>query len=198
MRSAANHAFSKLEDFSSGPEDPNERHQRELEIRVAEALEQGYQRGYEAGRAEVGAASEARIDELKFELNSDMVLREAAWQSATGNVLVDAVQSQMDSVSEMLERHIAELLKPLVKATLYHSALREFHETLDGLLEKGVAIEIRGSSDLVRGAEARLSGTSKAVSFVTTEDAAIEIKCDETTISANFSDWFRRIEESIA
>ncbi|MBR2535422.1 MAG: hypothetical protein IKE66_05050 [Hyphomicrobium sp.] len=198
MRSAANCAFSKLEDFSREPEDTSERYQRELENRVAEALEQGYQRGHEAGRNEAEAASNARIEDLTASFKTDMELRQSDWQSQTGSALADALQAQMDSISEMLERHVASLMKPLIKQVLYESALQQFHQALDSVLEKGVAVEIRGSSDLVRGAEARLASTSRAVTFVTSDEAAIEIKCDETTLSANFADWSRKIEESVA
>ena len=198
MRSAANCAFSKLEDFSRQPEDTSERHQRELENRVAEALEQGYQRGYEAGRKEAETASYARIEDLTTSFKIETEMRQSEWQSATGSTLAASLQTQMDGISEMLERHVASLMKPLVQQSIYQSALQQFHEALDSVLEKGVAVEIRGSSDLVRGAEERLAPTSKAITFVTSDEAAIDIKCDETTISANFADWSRRIEESVA
>lgn len=198
MRSAANCAFSKLEDFSREPEDTSERHQRELENRVAEALEQGYQRGYEAGRKEAETASYARIEDLTTSFKIETEMRQSEWQSATGSTLAASLQTQMDGISEMLERHVASLMKPLVKQSLYQSALQQFHEALDSVVEKGVAVEIRGSSDLVRGAEERLASTSRSTTFVTSDEAAIEIKCDETTISANFAEWSRRIEESVA
>lgn len=197
MRSSLNFAFSKLEDFSSEPEDLGDRHRRELEVRVAEALEQGYQRGYEIGRSETAAASEAHISELTSTLNNDVAAREAAWQSDTGSVLVEAVRGQIGEVSEMLERHVAALMKPLVKAALYQSSVQKFHEALDGALEQGMAIEIRGSSDLVRGVEERLPVGSQVTTFVSSESATIEIRCDETTISANFAEWIRGLEEAI-
>lgn len=197
MRPAVNCAFSTLEDFSDEPEAANERHQRELEARVAGALEQGYQRGYEAGRSEAQSTYDAHLSDLTLSFNSDAAAREAAWQSETGSVLAESLRAQLDDISEMLERHIAALIKPLVKGALYRDALQQFHEALESIVEKGIAIEIRGTSDLVRGAEERLPPAAKAVTFVTSDDAAIEIKCDETTISANFADWSRRLEEAV-
>lgn len=198
MRLAANFAFAKLEDFSQEPEDGNERHQRELESRVAEALEQGYQRGYGAGRSDAETAAEAQINEMKLTFTDEMAARQSEWQQGSGSALVETLQSQIDSISEMLEAHIAALMKPVVKDKLYQTALLQFHEALDGIFEKGVAVEIRGSEDLVRGAIERLGETTKVISFVTSDEASVEIKCDETTVSANFAQWFAKVEEGIA
>lgn len=197
MMPAMNYAFARLEDFSNEPEDDGERHQRELEDRVAEALEQGYRRGYEAGRTEAEALSEVQINGLKIAFADEISSRQASWQSDSGNVLIETLHGRLESISEMVERHIAMLLKPLIRDSLYREALQQFHVALDEILEKGVAVEIRGSQDLVRGAEERLGETSKSVSFITSEDAAIEVKCDETVLSANFGAWLSKIEEGI-
>lgn len=198
MMPTMNYAFARLEDFSNEPEDDGERHQRELEHRVAEALEQGYRRGYEAGRTEAEALSEAQINELKISFAEEMSSQQATWQSDSGNVLIETLQVRLDGISDMLERHLALLLKPLIRDRLYRDALQQFNVALDEILEKGVAIEIRGSQNLVRGAEERLGATSKSVSVVTSDDAAIEVKCDETVLSANFGAWLSKIEEGLA
>lgn len=197
MMPAMNYAFARLEDFSNEPEDDGERHQRELEHRVAEALEQGYRRGYETGRTEAEALSEVQISELKISFAEEISSQQASWQSDSGNVLVETLHGRLDSISDMLERHLAMLLKPLIKDSLYRDALQQFNVALDEILEKGVAVEIRGSQDLVRGAEERLGATSKSVSVVTSDDAAIEVKCDETVLSANFGAWLSKIEEGL-
>lgn len=197
MRLAVNYAFSKLEDFSREPENESERHQRELESRVAEALEHGYQRGYEAGRTEFEVASGAEINAIKTSCASEISTLQAQWQATTGTSLVEALQSRLDGISEMLEEHVATLMKPLINDVLYRRSLQDFHDALEGIIETGIAVEIRGSRDLVRGVEERLGSRCEVKSIITTEDAVIEVKCDETMISANFTEWFAKIDRGL-
>lgn len=198
MRSAGNFAFAKLEDFSREPEDHGERFERELEARVAEALEHGYQRGFEAGRHQAESAAEAHLNEMRISFTDEMAARQSQWQTETGDVLAETLQTGLSGLSDSIEGQLAALLKPLIKDALYRNALHDFHHALDHVVTHGVSVEIRGSEDLVRGVEQRLADNARYVSTVTPDDASIEVKCDETTISANFAAWIAKIEEHLA
>jgi len=198
MRPAAMLAFSKLEDFNRDPEDVSERQQRELESRVAEALEQGYQRGFEAARIEADAIADQAIAALKAQYESDAIAAELRWHFETGNRLAESINNQIATVSHTLESQLASLLKPFVVDKLYSQALREFHEAIDSVLLQGVTVEIRGSEDLVRGVEQRIGDRAAFMSFVTDVGSDIEVKCSETTVMANFSGWLAKLEERLA
>lgn len=198
MRSAANFAFAKLEDFSSEPEDGGERFQRELEARVAEALEHGYQRGLEAGRHQAEAVAEGHLNEMRISFTDEMAARQSQWQIDTGDALAETLQTGMAGLSDSIEGQLAALLKPLIKDALYRDALHDFQHALDHVMTHGVSVEIRGSEELVRGVEQRLPDTARFVSAITSDEASIEVRCDETIVSANFAAWIAKIEEHFA
>lgn len=198
MRPSVTLAFSKLEDFAREVENEGERFQRDLEQRVAKALEQGYQRGFEAGRIEAEAIADQTIGDLKVRYEKDAIAAQLRWHLETGNRLAESLEAQFANLSETLEGEVASILKPIVTNLLYRQAVQDFHEAVDSVLLQGVTVEIRGPEELVRGIEQRIGVRADYISAVTSNDAEIRVKCSETTVSANFASWIGKLEESLA
>jgi hypothetical protein len=198
MRTTATLAFSKLEDFGRDAGHDDERLQLELESRVADALEQGYQRGFEAGRIEAEAFADQTIGDLKARYESEAISAQLRWHLETGNRLAELLHEQISDVSQTIETAVAGLLRPIIADHLYRKAVQEFHEAVENVLVQGVTIEIRGPEDLVRGVEQRIGDKASYLSAITSDDAQIEVKCSETIVAAHFASWLEKLEERVA
>ncbi len=195
MKTTSKLAFAVLEEFSPGAIG-DARAQREIEERVAQALDQGYQRGLAAGRAEALADFEQRLSDLAIRSEADLNAERQSWQYGTGTHLADAMENGVQRLSDTIEHRVAALLKPWLMEKIYDQAINAFHAAVERAAIDGATIEISGSEILVSGVEQRLSGKARILTSITSGDESVVVKVDDAVISANFSVWMSELEGS--
>ena len=194
MRVTGKRALTILEEFSLGPPNASELNHQVLERRIAEALEQGYERGFAAGRAAVPAEIEGLISELAKRYDAMLADASLAWQRETSENLLEMLRTGIAAISWSIEQSVARLLKPWLLEKMHQQAVREFHASLERVITEGSSVEVSGPECLVREIGELVAGRPVRLVLSPSKEAAVKIKIDDTMILANFSEWVSRLD----
>ncbi|MBB3951436.1 hypothetical protein [Aureimonas jatrophae] len=177
----------------------------EMRQAVARARQDALQEGGDAVRQDLEAASEARVAELRRQLETDhaAALADArrAWIESEGERLADLVVLQMAVFEDALRQTLNAILRPLVLDARKRQTVDELAGAVKTIAFDGHAVKIAasGPSDLLEALETKLGDHARHVSFDADEaHTDVRIDADQTVIETRLASWLKAVEEALS
>lgn len=177
----------------------------EMRQAVARAREDALAEGGDAVRQDLEAATEARIAEMRRQLEEEHAAALGAarrvWVENEGDRLADLVVLQMAVFEDALRQTLNAVLRPLVLDARKRMTVDELAGAVKTIAFDGNAVRIAasGPSDLLEALETKLGDHARHVSFDTDEARPdVRIDADQTVIETRLASWLRAVEEALS
>jgi hypothetical protein len=166
---------------------------------MQQRIEAAQAKGVAEGRAAACAEYEAKLEELRVQHATQLSLERCTWASREADRLADQLTAAMAEMKTRIADTVAELLAPVLNASIRRQAVGELAQTIETVLarETGLGLEIRGPEDLLALLRERLSAVNLALSFVPTNDPEVRVIAGQTVLETHCRAWAARIEEAI-
>lgn len=200
MQFPRNPAFSTLAEFPRGgttetPASPDGGvDPAEAAARVSAAADDGFQRGWTAGREEVQREFEKKMLDLRTQFDERVAQERQALQVGQADRLSGELAQGLRDVKAQIEEKIALLLKPWLKAELYERALSDLEGVLQRVAGEATTIHIWGPQPLVRRLAETLTDRDVKAVFAPGDDPHVSMTVDDTRIDADLSAWMQGLE----
>lgn len=162
---------------------------------IEAARRQGEAEGREAARLE--HAAELQREQEKFEAR--LVEMRQAWTEEQSAVLSHAIGEGLGRIEATIADAVARLIEPLIVAGAREAALAGLKQTLEHLLAKSPAanIRIQGPDDLLAALRDRL-GDRKSIAYAPGAGCDVLVETDNTLIETRLAAWMAHLQEAKA
>ncbi|OKL43092.1 hypothetical protein [Pseudovibrio exalbescens] len=159
--------------------------------RVFEAYENGFSEGEESKQAEC----DARIEEMKKELDEKFVTTQKAWKEEQGRILEEQVKQALAGLEEKVSAAVAEILIPFLHDQAREKAISTLSQVLRRHLSdnREAVIEVKGPKDLHDLFERTSGDLFHLMNYTETEGGDLEVRVGEMTLSSGLSEWISEL-----
>ena len=170
---------------------------------LASRLQDSYQQGVAAGRAQERREIDTQTAELSIDFERRLEDARGGFSKALAEQLADEVRTGIERARLAISTHVATALVPLLRASVTQAAIASFVAELSDLVEitEGVAIDVACPRELVElvrealgDAMARRGAPPGSVRCIPGDVAEVRVKLNDTVIETRLADWLSRLD----
>jgi hypothetical protein len=170
---------------------------------MASRLQESYQQGVAAGRAQERNEIETQTAELSIDFERRLDEARGEFSKALAEQLADEMRTGIERARLAISMHVATALVPFMRVGVTQAAITSFVAELDDMVEltEGMAIDVSCPRELVEPvreaiaeAMSRRGAPSGSVRCIPGDVAEVRVKVNETVIETRLADWLSRLD----
>lgn len=170
---------------------------------LASRLQDSYQQGIAAGRAQERHEIETQTAELSIDFERRLEEARGGFSKALAEQLVDEARTGIERARLAISTHVATALVPLLRAGVTQAAVASFVAELSDMVEltEGVAIDVACPRELLEpvrealgDAMARRGAPPGSVRCIPGDVAEVRVKVNDTVIETRLAEWLSRLD----
>jgi hypothetical protein len=170
---------------------------------LASRLQDSYQQGVAAGRAQERQEIETQTAELSIDFDRRVEELRGTFSKALAEQLVDEVRVGIERARLAISTHAATALMPFLRAGVTQAAIASFVAELGDMVEftEGMTIDVACPRELVEPvrealgeAMGRRGAPPGSVRCIPGDTAEVRIKVNDTVIETRLADWLSRLD----
>jgi hypothetical protein len=170
---------------------------------LASRLQESYQQGVAAGRAQERQEIETQTAELSIDFERRVEELRGRFSKVLAEQLADEVRVGIERARLAISTHAATALMPFLRAGVTEAAIASFVAELGDMVEftEGVAIEVACPRELVEpvrealgDAMGRRGAPPGSIRCTAGDTAEVRVKVNDTVIETRLADWLSRLD----
>jgi hypothetical protein len=170
---------------------------------LASRLQESYQQGVAAGRAQERQEMETQIAELSIDFERRLDEARGGFSKALAEQLADEVRIGIERARLAISAHAVTALMPILRTSVTQAAIESFVAELSDMVEpmEGMTIDVACPRELVepvREALGEAMGKRGAppgsVRCIPGDVAEVRVKVNDTVIETRLADWLSRLD----
>ena len=170
---------------------------------LANRLQDSYQQGVAAGRAQERQQIETETAELSIDFERRLEEVRRVFSKALAEQLADEVRTGIERARLAISTHVATALVPFLRAGVTKAAVASFVAELSDMVEltEGMAIDVACPRELVEplrealgDAMGRRGAPPGSVRCIPGDVAEVRVKINDTVIETRLADWLSRLD----
>jgi hypothetical protein len=170
---------------------------------MAGRLQEAYERGVAAGRAQERQGIEAQSAELAIDFERRLEEAKSRFSKLLAERLAGELRTGIDAARSAISTHAATALVPILRASLTQAAIASFTSELGDMVEltEAMTIDVQCPRELlepVREALGEAMGKRGAppgsVRCVPGDTAEVRVKINDTVIETRLAGWLSRLD----
>lgn len=170
---------------------------------LASRLQESYQQGVAAGRAQERQEIETQTAELSIDFERRVEEVRSTFSKALAEQLADEVRVGIERARLAMSTHVATALMPFLRAGVTEAAIAGFVAELGDMVEltEGMAIDVTCPRELVEpvrealgDAMGRRGAPPGSVRCIPGDTAEVRVKINDTVIETRLADWLSRLD----
>lgn len=170
--------------------------ERDVEIRVADAVKQAEQ-AWQKRQAEDWGAQQAEIEARHA---SEMRRQEAIWAERIADAITERFMRIEQAAVEQTGAAVAQILAPLLSEPLRTKSITRLAEKLRAVLADGAVMRFRisGPAALYHALVAQLGDTVARLDFVESDDLDLTVAIDDALYVTRLRSWSTEMQRVLA
>ena len=170
---------------------------------LASRLQESYQQGVAAGRAQERQEIETQTGELSIDFERRLEEVRSVFSKALAEQLADEVRIGIERARLAISTHVATALVPVLRTSVTKIAIASFVDELSDMVEltEGMAIDVACPRELVEPvrealgeAMGRRGAPAGSVRCIPGDVAEVRVKVNDTVIETRLADWLSRLD----
>ncbi|MTI16773.1 hypothetical protein E1162_05935 [Rhodobacteraceae bacterium RKSG542] len=163
--------------------------------RVFEAYENGFSEGQEASKSEC----DARIEEMRKEMEAALVKGEQEWKMQQGQELRTAVTASLQNIEVRVAESVAAILVPFLDEQSRHMAVGALSEVLKRHLSasKEPILEVSGPRSLFDLFQEKLGANAPAMDYVESSGVDLNVSVGNMNLSTGLEQWLQQLHSTV-
>jgi hypothetical protein len=170
---------------------------------LASRLQDSYQQGVAAGRAQERQEIETQTAELSIDFERRVEEVRSTFSKALAEQLADEVRVGIERARLAMSTHVATALMPFLRAGVTEAAIASFVAELGDMVEltEGMSIEVACPRELVEPvrealgeAMGRRGAPPGSVRCIPGDIAEVRVKVNDTVIETRLAEWLSRLD----
>jgi hypothetical protein len=170
---------------------------------MASRLQDSYQQGVAAGRAQERQLIETETLELSIDFERRLEDSKRKFSKALAEQLADEVRNGIERARLSISTHVAAALVPFMRAGVTQAAVASFVAELSDMVEltEGVAIDVTCPREVAEplrealgDAMGRRGAPPGSVRCIPGDVAEIRVKINDTVIETRLAEWLSRLD----
>ena len=170
---------------------------------LASRLQDSYQKGVAAGRAQERQEIETQTAELSIDFERRLEEVKSRFSKALAEQLADEVRVGIERARLAISTHVATALVPVLRTSVTKIAIASFVDELNEMVEltEGMAIDVACPRELVEPvrealgeAMGRRGAPAGSVRCIPGDVAEVRVKVNDTVIETRLADWLSRLD----
>jgi hypothetical protein len=170
---------------------------------LAQRLQDSYQKGVAAGRAQERQEIETQTAELSIDFERRLEEVRSVFSKALAEQLADEVRVGIERARLAISTHVATALVPVLRTSVTKIAIASFVEELSDMVEltDGMTIDVACPRELVEPvrealgeAMGRRGAPAGSVRCLPGDVAEVRVKINDTVIETRLAEWLSRLD----